>query len=232
GLAVGVVMLTIARSGSSIGKAVVDPTHNSLLADYYPIASRSRVYSTHRAANAVGAFIGPLSAGLIAAWLGWRAPFLIFVIPTVIFAVMAMRLREPVRGHWERKAAGANDEVVNTEETPPSFAESWRLVQKVKSLRRIWWSLPFLAVALVGFAVLASQLYDLEFGLNEKGRGYAAAIAEPFQLVGIVYGARIITRRYMTNMRGLIRFLSLIAIGSSVAFVGFAVSPNIVFAVG
>ncbi|MSY18599.1 MAG: MFS transporter, partial [Actinobacteria bacterium] len=43
GLAMGVVVLTIARSGSSIGKAVVDPTHNSLLADYYPIESRSRV---------------------------------------------------------------------------------------------------------------------------------------------------------------------------------------------
>ena len=37
GLATGVIVLTIARSGSSIGKAVVDPTHNTLLADYYPI---------------------------------------------------------------------------------------------------------------------------------------------------------------------------------------------------
>ena len=51
GLAMGVVVLTIARSGSSIGKAVVDPTHNSLLADYYPIESRSRVFSAHRAAK-------------------------------------------------------------------------------------------------------------------------------------------------------------------------------------
>ena len=61
GLATGVIMLTIARSGSAIGKAVIDPTHNSLIADYYPIESRSRVFSTHRAANAVGAFVGPLS---------------------------------------------------------------------------------------------------------------------------------------------------------------------------
>ena len=43
-----------------IGKAVVDPTHNSLLADYYDIPYRPRVYSFHRAANAVGACIGPL----------------------------------------------------------------------------------------------------------------------------------------------------------------------------
>ena len=60
GLATGVIVLTIARSGSSIGKAVIDPTHNSLIADSYPIESRSRVFSPHRAANAVGSFVGPL----------------------------------------------------------------------------------------------------------------------------------------------------------------------------
>ena len=60
GLAVGLILLTVARSGSSLGKAVIDPTHNSLIADYYPIESRARVYSFHRGANALGAFIGPL----------------------------------------------------------------------------------------------------------------------------------------------------------------------------
>ncbi|MGA0879546.1 MAG: MFS transporter, partial [Ilumatobacteraceae bacterium] len=88
GLATGLIVLTIARSGSSLGKAVIDPTHNSLIADYYPIESRTKVYSVHRAANAVGSFLGPLIAGLLAFSLGWRAPFLIFTIPTVIFAVL------------------------------------------------------------------------------------------------------------------------------------------------
>ena len=231
GLATGVILLTIARSGSSIGKAVVDPTHNSLLADYYPIETRSRVYSAHRAANAVGAFVGPLSAGLLAYAFGWRTPFFVFVVPTVIFAILALRLREPIRGRWERAATGASDDVVNTEEIPASFAESWRTVQKVASLRRIWWSLPFLAVALVGFVTLASVLYEREFGLDERARGFAAAIAEPFQLVGIVLGSRIITRRFMQNMEGLIRFLATVALITSIAFVAFALAPNIVVAV-
>ena len=34
GLANGALMLVVARSGAGIGRAVVDPTHNSLLADY------------------------------------------------------------------------------------------------------------------------------------------------------------------------------------------------------
>ena len=231
GLATGVIMLTIARSGSAVGKAVIDPTHNSLLADYYPINSRSRVFSTHRAANAVGSFIGPLSAGLLAYAFGWRTPFLVFVIPTMIFAVIALRLREPVRGRWERQAMGASDDVIATEETVPSYAESWRTVQKIESLKRIWWSLPFLATALIGFVALASLLYEQEFGLDDRARGIAAAIAEPFALVGLVWGSRIVTRRYMADMRGLIRFLSKVAVATSLVSLGFVVAPNIIVAV-
>ena len=231
GLATSVVMLTIARCGSGIGKAVIDPTHNSLLADYYPIESRSKVFSTHRAANAVGSFIGPITAGLLAYAFGWRVPFLIFMIPTLIFAAMAFRLREPVRGKWERQAMGATDEVANTEETVPSFAESWRTVQKIDTLKRLWWSLPFLATALIGFVVLASLMYEQQFGLDERARGVAAAVSEPFQLVGLVIGSRIITKRYIANMSGLITFLSRIALATSVLSIGFALSPNIVVAV-
>ncbi len=232
GLATGVIMLTIARSGSSIGKAVIDPTHNSLIADYYPINARSRVFSTHRAANAVGSFVGPLAAGLLAFAFGWRAPFLVFVIPTIVFAVIALRLREPIRGRWERQAMGASDDVIATEETVPSYAESWRTVQKIESLKRIWWSLPFLATALIGFVALASLLYEQEFGLDERARGIASAIAEPFQLVGLVLGSRIVTRRFLGDMRGLIRFLAKVAVATSIAAIAFAIAPNIVVAVG
>ena len=118
-------------------------------------------------------------------------------------------MQEPVRGRWERKAAGAAADVIATEEPVPSFAESWRIANKVPTLRRIWWSLPFLAVSLVGFVVLASLMYEQEFGLDERARGVAAAIAEPFQLVGIVYGTRIAMRRYSTDFAGLLRFLAI-----------------------
>ncbi|MCB0955115.1 MAG: MFS transporter, partial [Ilumatobacter sp.] len=231
GLATGVVLLTVARSGSALGKAVIDPTHNSLIADYYPIDSRSKVFSVHRAANAVGSFVGPITAGLLAYAFGWRVPFLVFVVPTVVFALLALRLREPVRGRWERAASGATDEVADTEEAVPSFAESWRTVQKIRSLQRLWWSLPFLATALIGFVTLASLLYEQQFNLDERARGIAAAVAEPFQLVGIVLGTRYITKRFMADMAGLIRFLARIAVGTSVASIGFVLAPNVVVAV-
>lgn len=231
GLATGLIVLTIARSGSSLGKAVIDPTHNSLIADYYPIETRTKVYSVHRAANAVGAFLGPLLAGVLAYSLGWRAPFLIFTIPTVIFAVLALRLREPVRGRWERLATGVSDEVANTEESAPSFSESWRTVHKVRSLRRIWYSLPFLATGLVGFVTLASLLYEQEFGLDERARGVAAAIAEPFQLLGLIVGARWISKKFAGNVAGLTRVGGTVAIAAAFLAALFALAPNIILAV-
>jgi branched-chain amino acid transport system ATP-binding protein len=231
GLATGLILLTIARSGSSLGKAVIDPTHNSLIADYYPIETRSRVYSFHRAANAVGAFVGPLTAGMLAFYFDWRVPFLVFVIPTVIFAVLALRMKEPTRGRWERAATGASQDVIDTEEESPSFAESWRTAHKVQSLQRIWWSLPFLATSLIGFVTLAALLYEQKFDLDERARGVAAAVAEPFALVGLVIGARIATRRFIGNVKGLIRFVASVALLTSIASAGFAFAPNVYIAV-
>ena len=231
GIALGVIMLTIARSGSSLGKAVIDPTHNSLISDYYPIEARAKVFSFHRAANAVGAFVGPISAGFLAHYFGWRTPFLIFMIPTVIFAVLAVKLKEPIRGMWERKAMGATDEVANTEEESPSFAESWRTVQKVQSLKRIWYSLPFLATGFIGFVTLASLLYEQEFGLDERARGIAAAIAEPFQLVGLIVGARWLSKKFAGNIAGLTKVGAYVSIAAAFLSAAFALAPNIYIAV-
>ena len=85
GAAMSVLVLSIARAGSGLGKAVVDPTHGSLLSDYYDIPYRPRVFSIHRAGSVIGLTIGPLAAGLIAYWTNWRVPFFVFMVPTLVF---------------------------------------------------------------------------------------------------------------------------------------------------
>ena len=59
-------MLIVMRIGAGIGRAVVTPTHSSLLSDYYEPAARVKVFSAHRQANSVGQILGPLLAGVIA----------------------------------------------------------------------------------------------------------------------------------------------------------------------
>src|SRR5436190_6634827 len=117
GLSIAVPMLIMIRLGAGTGRGIVTPTHNGLLSDWYPPETRLKVFSFHRLANSVGQIIGPLLAGVLALWLGWRAPFFLFAIPTAILVLFAMRLKEPVRGRQERLAAGATEEQADAVDT-------------------------------------------------------------------------------------------------------------------
>ena len=128
-------------------------------------------------------------------------------MPTVILALLALRMKEPVRGAQERRAAGVSEEVVDTEEPQASFSESWRLLWKIEVLRRIWYAVPFLAISLIGFVSLASLVYEEVFGLDELQRGYLAASIEPFQLLGLAVGAKLGTRLFLRSPALIFRFL-------------------------
>jgi branched-chain amino acid transport system ATP-binding protein len=231
GLATSLLVLGIARAGSGIGKAVVDPTHNSLIADYYDPGHRPGVFSFHRAANSVGQFVGPLLGGLLAYWFSWRAPFLIFAIPTIVLVVLGLRMREPIRGRHEREAMGVSAEALDTEEAPASFAEAWRTCWKITGLRRIWYALPFLAASLIGFVTLASLFYDDEFGLNEVERGVVAACVEPLQLVGLIIGARMAMKWVLTEPGRILKFLAWTASFAAFFSAVFALSPSLPVAI-
>ncbi len=231
GLALGMVLFFVARAGSGIGKAVNDPTHRSLLADWYRPKTRPKVYSLHAAANAVGATVGPLSAGLLAYYFGWRTPFLFFAIPTLIFVAVGLRLREPVRGAQERALAGGSSEAISTEELPPSAAEAWRMCWKIQALRRIWLATPFLSASLIGFGTLASELYADAYGLDERARGIVAAASEPGQLIGLFIGARIATKLLERDPGLILRFLALVSTITSALSGVFAIVPSLAVAI-
>ena len=231
GLALGLVLFLVARAGSGVGKAVNDPTHRSLLADWYRPQTRPKVYSLHAAANAVGATVGPLSAGLLAYYFGWRTPFLFFAIPTLIFVAVGLRLREPVRGAQERALAGGSSEAISTEELPPSAAEAWRMCWKIQALRRIWLATPFLSASLIGFGTLASELYADAYGLDERARGIVAAASEPGQLIGLFIGARIATKLLERDPGLILRFLALVSTITSALSGVFAIVPSLAVAI-
>ncbi|HVM10771.1 MAG TPA: MFS transporter [Acidimicrobiales bacterium] len=233
GLAPFIWVLIIARCGTAIGRFVNDPTHNSLLADYYEPEHRIKVYGVHRAANSVGQILGPLAGGFLAAAFTWRAPFLAFPIFTVLAIVFAVsKLREPVRGRFDRMAMGASEEIADTEETAASFAESWRICNQVMTLRRIWLSLPFLAASLIGLGSLTSLFYEDVFGLSEAERGVIAAIAEPFQLLGILIGIPLATKLFNRGPGLVLKFLGVVGTLSGVFLALFALAPSVPIAVG
>ena len=231
GLAPALAFLVIARIGAGFGRQVNQPTHQSLLADYYPPEARAGVYSMWRLANPLGQFVAPLAAGGIAYFFGFRAPFVLLAIPTLVFVMLASRLKDPVRGVHERRARGADEEVALTEEEAPTWEESWRTLNGVKTLRRVWRSLPFLIGGALGIGILTPLYYEDVFGVSEAGRGVLAAVNEPFQILGLLLGIPITTRLIKTKPS---RVLSLFAAAASVAAGGFlliALAPSIAFAV-
>jgi len=219
--------LGISRVGAGLGRSVNRPTHESLLADYYPPKNRPGAYSVHNMANSVGQFAGPLLAGGIAYVLGWRAPFLLLAIPTATMVVISLRLNEPIRGYHERKARGADHELASVEDEPPSWEESWRMIGGVKTLRRIWASYPFLIGGLLGIAILRNLFLEEVFGVNTFWRGVIEASNEPFSIAGLLVGIPIATRLLRTDPTRLFRLIAGAAAVASAALVGFALSPTV-----
>ncbi len=230
GFAPTVAILLLARSGSALGRVVVGPTHDSLLSDHYRPASRPAVFGFHRAGNSIGQFLGPVIAGVLAALFSWRVPFVVLAIPTIVLVVIASRrLHEPVRGRFELEPDGAA--VESAEERPPGFGEGFRTCWDVRTVRRIWQSLPFLALSLIGLVSLTSIFYEDVFGVNEAGRGLIAAVAEPFQLVGILVFIPIATRMAERDPSAVLRLVAVMGCITSGFLVAFALSPNLPLAV-
>ena len=233
GVAPALWFLILARSGTAIGRAVNDPTHNSLLADYYEPAARVRVYGMHRFANPLGLCLGPLLGGALAGLSGsWRTPFLVFWIPTIVLVLIGVaKLRDPIRGRHERAVMGADEEAVETEEAPPSLGEAWRICYQVKTLRRIWYSLPFLGLSFVGLASIFSIYYEDLFDVSEFRRGVLMAFIEIASMVGIALGVPFAARLAVRSPGLVLRFIALIGVVIGGALIGFAVAPNLVVAV-
>jgi ABC-type branched-subunit amino acid transport system ATPase component len=148
-----------------------------------------------------------------------------------VFAYLGLRVTEPGRGHFERAAAGADADVIGTDEIPPSFAESIRILWQVQTLRRIWYSLPFLAASIIGLLTLTSLYYEHVFHLEEASRGLVTALAEPAQFVGITLGIPLAARLMLRDPGIGLRMLSVLGVVIAGAWIGFALAPTLWFAI-
>jgi MFS family permease len=210
---------------------VVTPTHNGLLSDWYPPETRLKVFSFHRLANSVGQIVGPLLAGVLALWFGWRTPFFLFAIPTAILVLFALRLKEPVRGRQERLAAGATEAEADAVDTHEKVWATMKVLGRVKTLRYIWYAVPFLAVALFGIGNLLSLIYEDVFGLNSAERGLIAACIEPLQLVGVMVAMPRLAAISERRPDFLLRFIAFVGVFDGIMLVVLAYAPNVAIAV-
>src|SRR5690606_31339159 len=224
-------LLVAARIGAGGGRAVVTPTHSSLLSDYYEPAARVKVFSVHRQANSVGLVLGPLLAGLLADHLGLQWPFYVFAVPTAGCVLLALRLREPVRGYHERRAAGADESSALVAEQHETVRSTMKVLYRVRTIRRIWLAVPFLAVALFGIPNLLALVYEDVFGLSSSARGAIAAGVEPLQIIGVFLAMPRVADIALRDPGFLLRFVSIVGVVDGVLLVVLAYAPNVAVAV-
>ncbi len=242
GLSNTVVLVTVMLVGVYMGQAVIFPTHNSLLADYYSVPVRPRIYSAHRSGISIGAIAGVLIGAGLASLFSWRAPFLVFAVPIFVVVLIGTRLREPPRGRHVEQAelseqmvasergepaplADATDDV--PVEPPPSLGEAWRTVWKISALRRIFIALPFLAASIAGFTSLASLQYQETFHLDTVQRAWLIAPIQVFDLLGLAVGAVIATRLAKRDVGLVFRMLAVASVIAAGFAVLFALAPNV-----
>jgi MFS family permease len=101
GFTTNFLQLFATRAVLGIGEASYFPAGTSLLGDFFPRRLRGRVMSIWSAGSAFGIAAGFAGGGLLAARFGWRPAFFVTALPGLVLAILAFRIREPLRGAAE-----------------------------------------------------------------------------------------------------------------------------------
>ena len=99
--------LLLARMALGAVNATAGPAVASLTGDYFPAASRARIYGLIVGGDLVGSAVGFLAAGEIASLASWRAAFWWLVLPSLAMAWLVWRLPEPARGGLSQPGEGS-----------------------------------------------------------------------------------------------------------------------------
>jgi predicted MFS family arabinose efflux permease len=127
GLAQTYAQMFVSRLGVGVGEAVCAPAGQSLIGDLFPPEQRARAMAVFMLGLPGGVFASYLFAGAIGAAWGWRSVFLVACIPGLVFAALALKIKEPIRGALELATA-----------SPEAAADrsSYRAVLRIPTM---WW---------------------------------------------------------------------------------------------
>jgi MFS family permease len=90
--------LLISRAAVGLGGAAANASSTALVADYFTGMRRALAMSIFTAGLALGGVLGILAAGQLEALYGWRVAFMALGLPGFGLALLAARLRDPLRG--------------------------------------------------------------------------------------------------------------------------------------
>jgi predicted MFS family arabinose efflux permease len=175
GLATGFAMFYAIRVVLAVSESFYNPVSASLLADFFPPATRPKAYGWVRVSAHLGG-LGALLGGVLGQALGWRAPFLVAVVPGVVVAAMCWLLTEPPRGALDRPTAAR------------ASRAGLRDVLRIPTLMVVAFSLMSLSFGLFGAFYWMPSLIHRSYGVDE---GVAAAVSGAATAIGVLLGTAI-----------------------------------------
>jgi ABC-type branched-subunit amino acid transport system ATPase component/sugar phosphate permease len=229
GILLSLALVYLARLGASIGSAF-QSTGSSLMADFFPVDVRAKAYFARATLAALLGAIAPATVGLLELRLSWEAPFFIFAAPTLLFVVLGLMIKEPVRGRYEREMMGADAATAMVTDEPASVSETFRTLFANPSMRRLYYSLPFLTVAAIGIGQFTSLFYQEILHLDAASRGFVIALTEPGAIVGLVFGGTILRPLVARRPDTVVRLIAVNATLAGGLLIGFALSSSVLVA--
>jgi MFS family permease len=175
------------RAALGVGETIDNPASQSLLADYYPVATRGRAYAYHRILPFVGAALGTVLGGVVAATLGWRWAFLLVGVPGSLLAVLVWRLPEPARG--ESDGVVATGDEAGREHGVGAMLRDVRVATSVPTLRSLMIGSAIASGALSGLGFWAPSFFERHTSL---GTGGGAGLAGVVILFGALTGTVVV----------------------------------------
>jgi MFS family permease len=122
--------LALARMGVAAGEAGAHPSSQSLIADLFPRASRSRALGFWNASNSMGIGLGLFLGGFLSNYMSWRGVFVVVGLPGLALAVLTLlTVGEPKRETGDAPAPPFKDTIRHLAAIP-----SFRLAIAVTAL--------------------------------------------------------------------------------------------------
>jgi len=186
--------LFLSRAVVGIGEASYYPAGTSLMSDYFPKEQRSRVMSIWGAGSTVGIALGFAGGGYLADKFGWRAVFFIAGGPGLLFALLAYRMREPLRGAVERGPSLAK--------TADAGLKQFLELLRIPTLRATIIAQTLLFFVLASNAFWLPTVLQRRFELSATKAGLLAGVVIVVGgLIGTLAGGWLADKRALTTPR-------------------------------
>lgn len=239
GLAVGLLglvqsfwQLVTTRVFAGIGKASEGPVQVSILTDAYPPAGRGRVLGIHRGAQPLGIIAGPVLAALVALVVpdgqeAWRWAFASLAVLGLVLGLVALRLREPVRGRFEQQALLGGELPPEPPARPMPLLAAFARLKKIRTFYFVMVALGAFGLCIATVPLYLSLILEDHFGQGVLARSGIAAVSAVGGLAGAVLSGVYSDRLFRRSPKAAL-FLAggaLAALGIGFGFQAY--SPNI-----